>query len=554
MSKTYKSKTIFILILLSACLYGGFYVFSALAMGIICIIFLGIALTKKRQLLIRTSLENIGIYMIAGMYMMSVLWALDPGVAAAGALKISVPCVFALLWENIENSSRDAIWKAVPDVASVTALLSFVLYPFSELRKLCYSAGRLGGTFQYSNTYALFLVVGLMILLYEDDWKRKEIAETIILTVGIIWTGSRSVMVIGVLFIAIHFLRKRGNRRRLWIMLGTAAVAAIVGILLLKLDIGRLIKLTVNSSTLNGRLLYWYDVIPVMLKHPFGLGYMGYFFLQPRFQTGNYVTKFVHNDILQLGIDAGIIPMFILVGIVIKTLLSKKTEEKKKVILLILFLHSLFDFDLQFTIMSCIGMMCIDNNPEHVKKFQLRNKNIAVMILVIIGAVYTYFMIAFGAGYAGNYDLSVKLYPFHTIIREERMNEDGTANDAEWIIKKNGLFADAYEERISRKCEEGDIEGITEDVDKMLENAGYQSIYYNQAVYYLSKVLDTAVRNDNTADTKIILNKIQDIPEKIQKREQNSSALAYRINDKPSIELESSVEEYLEKLSDVTIK
>ena len=92
-------------------------------------------------------------------------------------------------------------------------------------------------------------------------------------------------------------------------------------------------------------------------------------------------------------------------------------------------------------------MMCIDNNPEHVKKFQLRNKNIAVTILVIIGAVYTYFMIAFGAGYAGNYDLSVKLYPFHTIIREERMNEDGTANDAEWIIKKNGLFADAYEER-----------------------------------------------------------------------------------------------------------
>ena len=88
----------------------------------------------------------------------------------------------------------------------------------------------------------------------------------------------------------------------------------------------------------------------------------------------------------------------------------------------------------------------------------------------------------------------------------------------------------------------------------MLENAGYQSIYYNQAVYYLSKALDTAVRNDNTADTKIILNKIQDIPEKIQKREQNSSALAYRINDKPSIELESSVEEYLEKLSDVTIE
>ena len=45
------------------------------------------------------------------------------------------------------------------------------------------------------------------------------------------------------------------------------------------------------------------------------------------------------------------------------------------------------------------------------------------------------------------------------------MNEDGTTNDAEWIIKKNGLFADAYEERIRRKCEEGDIEGITEDVD-----------------------------------------------------------------------------------------
>ena len=40
---------------------------------------------------------------------------------------------------------------------------------------------------------------------------------------------------------------------------------------------------------------------------------MGYFFKQPEFQTGNYVTRYVHNDFLQMGLDNGIISLIVFV-------------------------------------------------------------------------------------------------------------------------------------------------------------------------------------------------------------------------------------------------
>ena len=90
-------------------------------------------------------------------------------------------------------------------------------------------------------------------------------------------------------------------------MLAVIIVAVIAAGLGLGLDVQRLLRLTLNSSTLNGRILYWYDAVKMIVKNPLGLGYMGYFFMQPQFQTGNYVTKYVHNDILQLVLDAGIV-------------------------------------------------------------------------------------------------------------------------------------------------------------------------------------------------------------------------------------------------------
>ena len=51
-----------------------------------------------------------------------------------------------------------------------------------------------------------------------------------------------------------------------------------------------------------------------------------------------------------------------------------------------------------------------------------------------------------------------------------------------------------------------------------------------------------------------ILNTIQQIPDKIEEKCNQSSKLAYKIHDKPEIKLDTSIQNYLDKISNVTLE
>ena len=376
----------------------------------------------------------------------------------------------------------------------------------------------------------------------------------IILILGIVFSGSRGVAVLGILTLVIICVWKCDWKKIALIVFSITASVAI-GIVILNLDISRLLKLTLDSSTLNGRFLYWQDALPLLLKYPLGLGYMGYYFLQPQIQSGNYVTKFVHNDILQIGLDAGIISVIIILAIVVKALISKKIEVRQKLILLVLFFHSLFDFDLQFTLMAFIGIMCISESSESDILIGKKSKKFFMSVLAITGGISLYFVAAFELAYVGEYDFSLKLYPYNTFAREERMRQKtNDLLDAEYIIEQNGMLPDAYEVRIQNSCENGDTDKITEDVEQLLNNAGYNAEYYNQAVYYLSIALDYSIRSNDMENARETLKTLQAIPDKIEEMHNKTSRLAYKINDKPEIKLETSIENYLDKISNVTLE
>lgn len=251
----------------------GFYEFSAMFMAVMLVTGLIIAYKRSGYLKIPKTMEFAGVLIIAVMYLLTIFYGVDLGTSISGVMKI------------------------VPVTGTIFTVAAIALYPFETTREFLFRAERLGGTFQYSNTYALFLLIGIIVLLYTEQWQWKEKIEIIVLTAGIIFTGSRSVTVLSVVIIGIHLIWKRNGKR--FLLVGAAVLAAVIAsVLILGLDIGRLSKLTLDSSTLNGRFLYWQDAIPLLWKHPFGLGYMGYYFLQSQIQTGNYVTKFVHNDFL----------------------------------------------------------------------------------------------------------------------------------------------------------------------------------------------------------------------------------------------------------------
>ena len=316
----------------------------------------------------------------------------------------------------------------------------------------------------------------------------------------------------------------------------------------MNLDITRLLKMTINSSTLNGRILYWYDGIRQLLKNPFGLGYMGYFFKQPEFQTGNYVIRYVHNDFLQMGLDNGIISLIVFVVIVLGGAFSKKICGRNRLILIVLALHSFFDFDLQYGFMFCILLMTLDTESKKVCECK---KAYGYGVVSVMMAISVYFSLALGFEHFGKSQAALTLYPADTFALQDELNENGDAAVAEMIIEKNGMIASAYEIVASDEADNGNYNASMKHLDDMLKYAGYDGYYYNQAVFYYSKCLDTAVRSEDIEATRDILNKITQMPQLIAQKEADASTFAQRINDKPKIELTDDIQNYIEKMSEI---
>ena len=395
------------------------------------------------------------------------------------------------------------------------------------------------------------LLIGIIILLCKEKVSYQEWAEAVILLVGIIMTGSRSVFVLTVVFGGWIFLKSRADKKIKLLAVGLTVLILVVVQMVMGLDIGRLAEISMNSSTFNGRLLYWQDAMNLIVRHPMGVGYMNYYFIQPQIQTGYYFTKTVHNDLLQCVMDNGMaaaISVIILVGY---GLYSKKNSKRNKLVLLVLVLHSLFDFDFEFMVMACIFVMCL---PIEGKQKEISSRLVGGVIGAA-GCICVYFSVALGADYFGNVNLSLAMYPYNTMARKEllSMKSDVSYQAAERIIKENGMIAEAWEVRLQQAVEENNYETALDAENQMLKCAGYDLYYYNQAVLCLSHVLDTALRDGDLENGQLILAEIQNVPDKIDQLKKRTSDRAWKLYEKPSFELDENIQNYIQKLEGIQL-
>lgn len=543
-----KSKRILICVLVcaGAGLWGGFYPFTIALWGGIFSALLVVLYRQKRALYFPKNLSGCVMLILIACSILSLCTAVDRGMALIGVLRMLVIGEFWLLWNNLDKEERDETFQAIPLAGVVWTVISFAVYFFPACRDFFYRAERLGGPFQYSNTYALFLLVGIVILLASSEWNWKRMAETAFLFAGILMTGSRSVVVLAVVTLVYFLLTgKTGWKKKIGLIVGAAVLT--VGLqILLRLDLGRLLQLTLESSTLNGRFLYWLDALPVILQHPLGLGYMGYFYVQPQIQTGNYVTRFVHNELLQSALDYGWIAAVVLTLLLVYSLFHNSS--RNKILLLLLAIHGLFDFDLQFFVMVCIGLMCVRQDDSAA--FQVRS-SVVQAIVGLLGCIFLYFTVAFFMEYAGAYALSLRLYPGNTTARENLMYQEENATDqAKILIDSNGMLASAYEIMLQDAAMQGKYEDALNYEKQMLQCAGFDSYYYNQAVYYLSYALVATIQSGSEEESQEVMQEILSIPERIQTEEERASFFAYRINDQPEIVLEPEIEQFIRELKE----
>lgn len=367
---------------------------------------------------------------------------LDPDASWMGMLRLCGWMLFALLVLQWPLEQRRRLLMCVPVSGAVAVAVSLLAGLNPVWRPFFYEAGRLAGPFQYANAFALFLLIGLMML--PSAWPRWLWGGiALLLLFGIVATGSRSGLILLVLWLAFVLVRHHQACR----VLPLLGIIAIAGIALALWNDGwvfaRFLKMD-SLSTVWGRLLYNKDGIRLLLQRPLGVGYLGWFYLQRMIQTGVYNVRYVHNDWLQMALDYGLPAALALLGLVIWRLRKGVLCPMAAVCIA---LHCLLDPDLEFQCLMFFWILALTPCTE-VPARPLRHPLVpclfaGIAMLLILPRTAADISYHFG----GN--LASRLSPADTEYATQQMLQASTlsqaAEQARVILDRNAFVPVAWQ-------------------------------------------------------------------------------------------------------------
>lgn len=536
MPKTYLN-SLRVIMAVSLLAVGLFYELTSAVVSAVLFVWL-VLLAKRQKLGFRRNAASVTAIAVYIGYCVSILWSVDKGLSVWGVAKYLPVPLMALCLLQTDSDERSTVLNDLPWIGAVTVLVSFALQFIPSLHGLFTSSDRLAGFFQYPNTFACFMLLGLEILILNEEkinvWR---VLCAIVLVFGLIQSGSRTVFVLAIPALLVSlFIRLRKKPKVL--VIGAVSVAAVFIVMILALggsySVSHLLALSTSESTLLGRLLYWKDALPVIGSHPFGLGYLGYYMSHGSFQTGLYSVRWVHNELLQMLLDIGWIPAVIAIVAVVKAVLAKQPTVRK-VVLLTLLAHCMMDFDLEYIAMYFIVLLCLDWDTGKTKTLKLTVPAKAVSAVLILGSLYI------GVGstlyYSGKTEASVKVYPWNTQARMELLTEAETAEEmdeqADAILALNDTVALAWDAKAEAAYSRGDFGAVIDAKNNALANTKYIRSEYVDYFNKLAVGYQLYLQAGDTKSAQICLDEIIGIHSRIDRVLAATDELAWKITDKP---------------------
>lgn len=536
MPKTYLN-SLRVIMAVSLLAVGLFYELTSAVVSAVLFVWL-VLLAKRQKLGFRRNAASVTAIAVYIGYCVSILWSVDKGLSVWGVAKYLPVPLMALCLLQTDSDERSTVLNDLPWIGAVTVLVSFALQFIPSLHGLFTSNDRLAGFFQYPNTFACFMLLGLEILILSEEkinvWR---VLCAIVLVFGLIQSGSRTVFVLAIPALLVSlFIRLRKKPKVL--VIGAVSVAAVFIVMMLALggsySVSHLLALSTSESTLLGRLLYWKDALPVIGSHPFGLGYLGYYMSHGSFQTGLYSVRWVHNELLQMLLDIGWIPAVIAIVAVVKAVLAKQPTVRK-VVLLTLLAHCMMDFDLEYIAMYFIVLLCLDWDTGKTKTLKLTVPAKAVSAVLILGSLYI------GVGstlyYSGKTEASVKVYPWNTQARMELLTEAETAEEmdeqADAILALNDTVALAWDAKAEAAYSRGDFGAVIDAKNNALANTKYIRSEYVDYFNKLAVGYQLYLQAGDTKSAQICLDEIIGIHSRIDRVLAATDELAWKITDKP---------------------
>lgn len=562
-----------LIFVLGVCCFGLFYDYAVLLAGTICGLVLMWALYKRGAVRLVGNSMSIALTVMAVASLGTCFYGIDKGFSWIGLLRSLVLLLFSILCMKLSAEHRKAVSRYAVHIGVVMTVLCCVFY-VTPWRDYFWQAGRLGGFFQYSNTCALFFLVGMVLEgeRSEEFDKGKDKLLTLvrigILSLGIMLTGSRSVFLLFIATIIFLIVKRRNLRIPLAIMVVGIVYVGISGSYQ---NVGRFLTISTGSSTFLGRILYWKDGLSMVAEYPLGSGYRGYSFLQTSMQTGVYTTRFVHNDFLQIFLDTGWIPGCIFLFAVGKEIFSKKSDVFRRWTIIIMSLHFLVDFDMQYVSVFLlfllqfsweegkelqVAMAAKVRKATNVKKTAKTKKAISLkMVGIPIGmvtAVCLYFGIADFAAFMEWDDASMAMYPYQTEILTKRLDKAESMEEArgvaDKILKQNKNIALCYDAKALIAVLENDYDKMIEHKENALKHGKYQLFEYVDYLNLLKRSLSYYEQTGNGQAYEKSKKLMKEMPGRLTEIKDKTDALGWKIKDKPELDLSEEILEYLEEL------
>lgn len=538
------------LILFSPFLFGLFFPWTAAAVSAVLIAALLLRL-KYNQLNCSHSPVLIATSGLVLCLLLGSVWGTDHGMAAVGAVQFLPLPLFVLSLEQLSSEQRDALIPAVWQGACAMVPLALILSLIFPEEGWFLVSGRQAGFFQYPNTYALYLLCGVVALLFGRPPRFGPIPWIVELVLGIALSGSRTVFILMAAVLISGVLHEKQLRQRVRLLglllatiLGGLAVVFLTGN---RTGIGRFLTVSLSASELLGRLLYARDALPVILKHPMGIGYTGYIWLQGSFQTGVYTVSHVHNDLLQVLLDAGWIPAGLLAYALGRSFFSPKTGLCRRVMMAVIILHALLDFDLQFVSMAFLLLLAADTEPAAVKPIR---RILAPTVALLFGlAISLWIGSASLFYYLARYDQAAAVYPGYTtaLVRSiPDVAEEKSDGITDQILKINRNAVPAWRARARAFYRDGNLEQYLEAEEQILRLSKYSKARYVEFFQELRQAYEVFLQRGDQPNAEKCRSAIVEIPERLKTVEAQTSRLGWRIRDLPDLSLPADMMQWIQ--------
>lgn len=544
---------LYIIVFIIPFLFGGFFEFTSCILGAVLLFF-----ALKDSVKISLDPGAIAAACIPLFYLLSVFWAVDKGMAVIGFMKF-LPLPLLVLLIIREPEKMEECLNVIPWAGAIMTAISFPLSFFPWAEGHLTVSGRLAGFFEYPNTFALFLLLGLIILATSPKVGFLHLGLSAVLLFGIFQSGSRTVF--GLLILSAAIIVFGGANKQVRKITLIVVPVAVLSAALFALatgsfgTIGRFLTSSAAQSSFLGRLLYYRDAMLPIIRNPLGLGYEGYFYTQGTFQTGVYSVRYIHNDFLQILMDIGWIPFLLFTAAVVKTFFKKGASLRKRTLLIAICGHCMLDFSLQYISIFFILLLLFDY--EKIKEISyITAKRIMKAIGVLLSALCLYFSVPTFMQYLDKYELAAQIYPFYTESYVCLMTKETDVKTAKLysdkVMELNESVSQAYTVCALYNFERGDMLSAMENMENAISISPYTLNGYTEYMQMLETGINLYEKAGDTASAEFCRKRLISIPERFDKAIEGTSALGWLINDLPPQlpeEYRSLAEEYKTKLN-----